>query len=63
MALLGAACIRYGGETFDRTGSYDLMFMSFAAVCAASALLMWTTRSLAGRSGAPAGRPAESSSP
>lgn len=46
MAIVGAACIRYGGEAFDRTGSYDLMFISFIAVGAISASLMFATRSL-----------------
>lgn len=41
--VITAACIRYGGEVFDRTGSYRLMFLSFLVLGIAAALLMLAT--------------------
>lgn len=46
IAIISAACIRFGGETYDRTGSYDTMFVSFAAVSALAAALMLATTPL-----------------
>lgn len=42
--MVSAACIRYGGEVFDRTGSYRLMFLSFLILGGLSALLMIASR-------------------
>ena len=36
--------VRYAGEIFDRTGSYDLLFVSVIAVQAIAALMMFATR-------------------
>ena len=33
MAIAGACAVRYSGEVFDRTQSYDVMFYSFIGVC------------------------------
>jgi MFS family permease len=43
VAIISAACIRFGGETYDRSGSYDLMFVSCAAIAAIAAVLMAAT--------------------
>lgn len=51
IAMISAACIRFGGEAYDRTGSYDLMFVSFSAVAGAATVLMLLT-SLAARGAA-----------
>lgn len=40
-AVIGAVCLRGGGEAFDRTGDYNVMFMSFIAVCLTAAILMF----------------------
>ncbi|CAN7555800.1 MFS transporter [Phenylobacterium sp. LjRoot219] len=45
-SLMGAACVRFAGEVFDRTGGYDLMFGSFIAAQVLAALLMLSTRFL-----------------
>lgn len=42
LAVLGAACIRFGGEVYDRTGSYDLMFSSFVGVAGLAGTLLLT---------------------
>lgn len=47
--IVGAAAIRYGGEVFDRTGSYRLMFLSFLVVGLAAAVLTFATGPLARR--------------
>jgi len=47
LALVGALCVRYAGEVFDRTGGYDFAFLSFVASQAFAALLMFGTRVLA----------------
>jgi len=41
MALMGAVAIRYSGEIYDRTGSYDLMFLSFIGVSLLAAFLVF----------------------
>ena len=46
LAILGALCTRYAGEVFDRTGEYNLLFLSFIASQAFAALLMFSTRML-----------------
>jgi MFS family permease len=38
--LISAFCLRFGGEVFDRTGSYDLMFGTFVGLSIVSALIM-----------------------
>jgi nitrate/nitrite transporter NarK len=38
--LITAVFLRLGGELFDRTGNYRLMFAVFAGVCAFSVVLM-----------------------
>lgn len=43
MAVFGAISIRYGGEVYDRTGSYDLMFVSFIAIALLSGLLVFVS--------------------
>jgi predicted MFS family arabinose efflux permease len=48
IAIIAAACIRFGGEAFDRTGSYDLMFLSFTGIAGVATLLMFLT-SVVGR--------------
>lgn len=42
--LVGAACIRLGGELFDRTGSYELMFACFVGMGLFSSVLLLSTR-------------------
>jgi MFS family permease len=49
MSTIGAACIRFGGEVFDRTGTYDAMFATFIVLGAASVILMVVSRSSAGQ--------------
>jgi MFS family permease len=44
MSLCGIIALRFGGEVYDRTGSYDLMFITFIAVSLVSALLMTASR-------------------
>lgn len=46
IAISGAACIRYGGEVFDRTGNYDFMFLTFLVVAGVSAVVMIITAPL-----------------
>lgn len=43
---ISAVCIRLGGEIFDRTGSYSLMFVSFLGVGALAMLLLLATKPL-----------------
>lgn len=45
--MLGAVALRFGGEVFDRTGSYQVMFVSFIVGSILSALLVWWTKPLA----------------
>jgi hypothetical protein len=45
--------VRFVGEVFDRTGSYDLAFKAFMAGALLSILLIWLVR----RSGAGAAQP------
>jgi MFS family permease len=47
--FVSAIAIRYGGEVFDRTGSYRLMFVSFLLIGLFAAVLMLTTRPLSRR--------------
>jgi predicted MFS family arabinose efflux permease len=51
IAVISAACIRFGGEAYDRTGSYDLMFLSFSAIAGAAAVLMFLTSVVARAAG------------
>lgn len=44
MAIIGAFGMFFAGEIFDRTGGYDLMFLTFFGVQAVAALLIWVTR-------------------
>jgi nitrate/nitrite transporter NarK len=42
MTIIGAVCVRYAGEVYDRTGSYNLMFITFvAAQVVAAVLMLW----------------------
>ena len=43
MAVMGAVSIRFGGEVYDRTGSYDAMFVTFAAVAVLAAFLTFAS--------------------
>jgi predicted MFS family arabinose efflux permease len=47
LTLVGALCVRYAGEVFDRTGGYSFLFLSFIASQAFAALLMFGTGMLA----------------
>ncbi len=40
MAVLGACAARFSGEVYDRTGGYDAMFITFAALTLLCAFLM-----------------------
>ena len=44
IAALGMIAVRFGGEVFDRTGGYDLMFNTFIAAQIVAAGLMFATR-------------------
>ena len=46
LAVMGALCVRYAGEVFDRTGGYGFLFLSFIASQVFAALLMFGTRML-----------------
>ena len=46
LTLVGALCVRYAGEVFDRTGGYGLLFLSLIASQLFAALLMFGTRML-----------------
>ena len=48
MAVCGAIGVRFGGEVYDRTESYDLMFISFIAISLIAAMLMFASK-MAGR--------------
>jgi MFS family permease len=53
MAICSAAMVRIGGEIYDRTGSYDTMFIAFAAVSVIAGLLVLSSKWLPGpRTGA-----------
>lgn len=43
IAVVSAGCIRYGGEVYDATGNYDLMFLSFIATGLLAAIIMFST--------------------
>jgi MFS family permease len=43
-AIVCAISIRYGGEVYDWTGSYDVMFLTFIPTGVLSAVLMLSTR-------------------
>jgi cyanate permease len=43
-SLLGAAAVRFGGEVFDRTGGYQLMFTTFCGLGVLAALLVFSVR-------------------
>jgi sugar phosphate permease len=55
LTIVGALCVRYSGEVFDRTGGYGFVFLTFIASQAFAALLMFGTGRLAAH---PAGAPA-----
>lgn len=40
VAVSNVACIRFAGEVYDRTGSYDGMFMTFAVIMLLSAAMI-----------------------
>jgi MFS family permease len=42
--VFGMVFVRFAGEVYDRTGSYDLMFAAFAAAQLVAAALMLSTR-------------------
>jgi MFS family permease len=44
MAIVGASAVRFSGEVFDRTGSYDVMFYSFIGLCLFAGFLILTLR-------------------
>ena len=48
MALCSALFVRLGGEIYDRTGSYDAMFIAFAVVSLLAALLVLASKWLPG---------------
>jgi cyanate permease len=43
LTIVGALCVRYAGEVFDRTGGYGFLFVSFIASQVFAALLMFGT--------------------
>jgi MFS family permease len=49
MAIAGACAVRFSGEVFDRTQSYDVMFYSFIVVCLFASCLILTVRGSAVR--------------
>lgn len=53
VGMSGMVAVRYSGEVYDRTGSYDVMFGTFSAVQLGAAALMLSSL-LAQRSRAPA---------
>ncbi|MGE3692597.1 MAG: MFS transporter [Novosphingobium sp.] len=48
MALCSAVMVRVGGEIYDRTGSYQVMFTAFAVVSLFAALLVLSSKWLPG---------------
>ncbi len=44
IAVLTAVSVRFAGEVFDRTGNYDLMFVSYIPVALFAAILIFLTR-------------------
>ena len=44
LTLVGALCVRYAGEVYDRTGGYGFVFLSFIGSQLLAALLMFGTR-------------------
>lgn len=44
IAVSGAACLRFAGEAYDYTGTYDLMFVTFMGLGIVSAMVMYATR-------------------
>ena len=48
MSICGALTVRLGGEIFDRTGSYDAMFIAFIAISLAAAVLVLVSNRLPG---------------
>jgi MFS family permease len=47
--FVSAIAIRYGGEVFDRTGSYRLMFVTFLAIGVFASVLILATKPLSRR--------------
>jgi MFS family permease len=47
--FVSAIAIRFGGEVFDRTGSYRIMFITFLATGVAAAVLILATKPLSRR--------------
>ena len=58
LTIIGAVCVRYAGEVYDRTGGYDLMFITFVAAQVAAAMLMIWVRLRAKAAVKPQGRAA-----
>lgn len=56
MAICSAIMVRLGGEIYDRTGSYQTMFVAFAGVSLIAAMLVFATKWIANK--APAAAPA-----
>jgi MFS family permease len=48
MSICGALTVRLGGEIFDRTGSYDAMFVTFIAISLAAAVLVLVSKRMPG---------------
>ena len=46
MSACGAVMVRIGGEIYDRTGSYDAMFITFIVVSLAAAAMMLASKRL-----------------
>jgi MFS family permease len=46
MSVCGAIGLRFGGEVYDRTGSYDVMFITFIVISLFAALLMFAAKRL-----------------
>ena len=54
MSICGALTVRLGGEIFDRTGSYDAMFVAFIAISLAAAVLVLFSKRISAGQAAPA---------
>ena len=49
VAALGVMSMRYAGEVYDRTGGYDLLFVTFAVLNIVAAGAIFATRFTRGR--------------
>jgi MFS family permease len=56
LAIVSAACIRAGGELYDRGGDYGIMFIAFAILAAFASAVMLTSGPLGGGNGAAGSR-------